>query len=246
MRGISETAMIFLIGTLVMLMITTYTFANRGIDTNSTALDGRWNQNSFIDPQYDTVIYSQSEPQVTEEQVVAYVRDIGGDRLKTRGKVFHEMGVRYDIDPAFGVAVSQKETTLGTNTCQNMSQSCNNFFCMTYNATKSAGIVAEKRWGLDRYWACFENMDAGIEAFYVYIKEKYVLYIHPQINEPQDTISKIGCAPGTGLTEHCYCVGEEEGVPYCHKWLYGQGSVPDIVEKIRNYELEQEPVSISA
>jgi hypothetical protein len=178
-----------------------------------------------------SILYSQAQPRVTEDQIVAYVRNNAGDRLKNSGHIFYKYGAMYNIDPAFGVAVSLKETTLGKDTCQGISQSCNNFFCMMYEAAEPTGLTNGKCTGTDRDWASFESIEKGIEAFYKYIKDQYV-----DSEYDQETIADIGCAPETGRREHCYCWDNERDT-YCQTWVGGSGSVPAFVSEIRNYNL---------
>jgi len=172
----------------------------------------------------DNILFSQASPKVTEEQITAYLQSKAGERLKDKGNAFYTLGSRYNIDPAFGVAVSRIETSLGKNTCGSIPQSCNNFFCMSYDAVRFTGL-SNGACGSSR-WASFESPEKCIEAFFKYIREKYAIAV-----PPQDTISKVSCAPDSGFDSHCYCVGEH--TPYCPNWV---SNVPLFVSEIRNYD----------
>jgi len=121
--------------------------------------------------------------------------------LKSAGNIFYKYGVEYGIDPAFAVAVAQKETSLSTKTCVGISQDCNNFFCMTHDAASITGLST----GDCGLWASFDSVDDGIKAFYIYIKEGYLERSNPQI-----TPAQITCATGSGFTEHCYCTSNPD------------------------------------
>jgi hypothetical protein len=165
-----------------------------------------------------SVIFSRQESKVSAGTLDAYLEKYAGEKLRGKGQAFYDLGVRYDIDPAFAVAVSQKETSLGRQTCQGISQSCNNLFCM--KATGGAGGS-----GACGSWASYGTPEQGIEAFYSLIKTGYV-------DSGQDTIAEIGCAPGSGYSSHCYCW---ENGQYCSSWVGGSAGVPALTEKIVDY-----------
>ncbi len=166
----------------------------------------------------DTVVYSEAYPQVSQSQMVRYLHDYGGEQLKDKGLAFYRLGVQYNTDPAFAVAVSRKETSLGKSTCQQISKDCNNFFCIKDTTGSSpCGI-----------WASYDTPEDSIEAFYrliEYYKER-----------GQDTISEIACGPGSGFShssgDYCYC---EEGGSFCSTWVSGTSSVPAFTAEIRDY-----------
>lgn len=173
-----------------------------------------------------SIIYSQAQPRVTEDQIVAYVRDNGGDRLKNSGHLFYKYGVKYNTDPAFGVAVTLTETTLGKFTCHDVSQSCNNFYCIEKSDKDIQDVCGR--------WQKYDDIDEGVEAFFRLI-EYYK-------KRGQDTISEIGCVPGSGFVagkDYCYCLKEDPPSEYehCQVWAGGSGSVPALVSEIRNYNI---------
>ncbi len=163
----------------------------------------------------ESVIFSEAEPRVTESQIIGYLEEHASAKLKEEGTTFYRLGVKYDIDPAFAVAVSQKETSLGAETCQGISRDCNNYFCVK-------ALSGEPECS---GWARYGSPAESIEAFYRLIKESYV------DRHLQTTISEIGCHPSTGRTTHCYCW--EGG--YCESWVEGSGSVPDLTASVRSY-----------
>ena len=153
----------------------------------------------------DKIVFSQLEDKVTREQIIKYVNMNAGDRLKNKGYLFYDLGLKYDIDPAFAVAVAQMETSLGKATCASISRDCSNLFCIK-------GNNAPDECKLFRDYASYSD---GIEAFYKLIKNNYVA-------NGQDTIAKIACAPGSGFSSHCYCVDEKNTPPYCSNWIDGK------------------------
>jgi hypothetical protein len=163
-----------------------------------------------------TIVFSQVENKVSAGTLDAYLEKNAGEKLKGKGGVFYNLGVKYDIDPAFAVGVAQKETSLGKKTCQGISQGCNNFFCI-----KASGNQADCSG-----WASYSSPEQGIEAFYSLIKTGYV-------SNGQDTIAEIGCAPGSGYSSHCYCTGKAS--PYCTDWVGGSSGVPQLTGNIRDY-----------
>ncbi len=167
----------------------------------------------------ESVIFSQTEPRVSESQITSYLEEYASARLKGEGPTFYRLGMKYDIDPAFAVAVSQKETSLGIKTCNGISPDCNNYFCIRAAAGEPSCSG----------WASYMSPAEGIEAFYRLIEESYVK------KNSQYTISEIGCLPSTGRTTHCYCW--EDG--YCEGWADGRGSVPDLTATIRNHGLAE-------
>jgi hypothetical protein len=166
-----------------------------------------------------TIIFSRLENKVSAGTLEAYLGKYAGAKLRGKGQVFYDLGVRYDIDPAFAVAVSQKETSLSKETCQGISQDCNNFFCIKASGGSGGG-------GSCGSWASYWTPDEGIEAFYLIVKTGYV-------DNGQDTIEEIGCAPGSGYSSHCYCAGDS--TPYCSSWVWGASGVPQLTEDIRSY-----------
>jgi hypothetical protein len=165
-----------------------------------------------------TVVFSHQQNKVSAGTLDAYLEKYAGAKLKGKGQVFYDMGVKYDIDPAFAVAVSQKETSLGKQTCQGISDNCNNFFCIKATGSSGGGACGT--------WASYGSPAQGIEAFYSLIKAGYV-------DSGQDTIGEIGCAQGSGYSSHCYCVGD--ATPYCSSWVGGASGVPQLTENIRSY-----------
>jgi hypothetical protein len=163
-----------------------------------------------------TVVFSQVENPVAPGTLDAYLEKYAGDGLKGKGQAFYDLGVKYDIDPAFAVAVAQKETSLGKKTCQGISLGCNNFFCI-----KASGSQPDCSG-----WARYASPEASIEAFYLLVKKGYV-------DNGQDTIAEIGCAPGSGYSSHCYCAGKV--TPYCAEWVGGASGVPSLTGGIRDY-----------
>jgi hypothetical protein len=106
-------------------------------------------------------------------------------------------------------------------TCSGISKECNNFFCIeAVSGQESCGR-----------WAKYGTVEEGIEAFYSLIRNSYV------DKYGQDTIAEIGCAPGSGVESHCYCVCEHDGCAgvYCPGWVGGYGSVPYHTENIRTW-----------
>lgn len=158
----------------------------------------------------DTIIFSETNPQVTVEQLRSYLEKTD-TVLKDKADKFYELGVWYDIDPAFAIAVARKETSLGKNTCASISRNCNNFFCIKKRGLKSCGE-----------WARYDSVDEGIEDFYRLIDRNYV-------TNDQVTIAAVGCDPDSGFKTHCYCAGAD--TPHCPDW------VPDVMafaEEIRS------------
>ncbi len=200
--------------------------------------DTGFGQNGQVDG--DTpVSYSSLEHKVTEKQLVSYLQDNAGDKLENKGELFYEMGIKYDVDPAFAVGVARKETSLAKDTCQGISQDCNNFFCLKYAAAEFTGLTNGKCEGTDAIWSSFETPEKGIEAFFMYVSEKYI-----NGDPPQDTIAEMGCAPGSGISSHCYCWNDKEQ-KYCEDWVSGKYSVSKYTEDVRSYEVEEnvEPVA---
>lgn len=134
----------------------------------------------------------------SEQQVIEYLQKNAGSQLQNKGGVFYRYGVDNKVDPAFGIAVSQKETTLSKATCSKIPSSCNNFFCMKYEAVAFTGLSTGSCGG--SVWAGFDSADNGIKAFFIYIKTKYI-----EATPQQLTPAQITCAPGSGVTSHCYC-----------------------------------------
>ena len=171
----------------------------------------------------DTIIYSISDPQVTEQQLLDYLQGKVGTRLRGRESDFFTLGKLHDIDPAFAVAVSEVETSLGKAVCKGVRRNCNNFFCITYDAVKFRELSKGKCGETE--WANFETSEKGIEAFFIYINERYVE------NQPsQDSISKIGCGPGSGFDINCYCgmTGTD-----CESWVT---QVTELTDRIRAHQ----------
>ena len=203
---------IFIFFTIVIaIIVATAVLSKKAPEVNKAAGSGGDYQGSYGESS-GSVVFSASYPKVTEKQIVDYLMHNGGPKLKYKGHNFYKYGVRYDIDPAFAVAVSQQETSLGKTTCEGITEDCNNFFCiMAKDGQESCGK-----------WAKYKTPEEGIEAFYKLIRTSYV------DQYGQDTIAEIGCAPETGRTTHCYCW--EGG--YCRPWVQ---NVPQYTMTIRRY-----------
>ncbi|UCD02716.1 MAG: glucosaminidase domain-containing protein [Candidatus Aenigmatarchaeota archaeon] len=168
----------------------------------------------------DNIIFSKLSNKVTQEQLEVYLDSKAGAALRDSADTFYSQGERYDIDPAFAIAVARKETSLSKNTCASIPSECNNFFCIKDVDGDESDICYP--------WARYASPEEGIDAFYRLIKYEY-------IPEGQDTITEIGCHPNSGFDTHCYCVGED--TPYCRDWVMGVYSVPAFTEEIRNYKV---------
>ncbi len=166
----------------------------------------------------ESVIYSELRNQVTQEQIESYLSNHAGTALRDSSETFFTRGERYDIDPAFAVAVSRKETSLGKQTCAGIPPECNNFFCINETDSDENDICYP--------WAHYGSPEEAIDAFYRLIKYEYV-------TNGQDTISEIGCHPDSGFRSHCYCLGESTA--HCPDWVSGDYSVPVFTEEIRTY-----------
>lgn len=167
------------------------------------------NSNNGHDPLPDTVIFSLTEPQVTEEQIISYLNKHGSGALKNYGKSIFTMGSFYNIDPAFAAAVAKKETYFGNVRCKDAPSKCNNFFCIDYDDIKSSDLVKGECGNSE--WAEFETVEKGIEAFYYLIQEKYI-----GNNPSQDTVSKIACIEDVQFARNCYC--DMTGTD-CQEWV---------------------------
>ena len=173
----------------------------------------------------DTVIFSLTEPKVTDTQILGYLQGKVHSRLRGRESKFFELGLMHDIDPAFAVAVSEKETSLGRATCKGVTRNCYNFFCLKHDDVKLTGLSRGKCAKTE--WAHFETAEDGIEAFFLHVNGEYI-----DKNPSQDTISKIGCGPDSGFGINCYCTMTGSD---CGQWV---SQVTALTEQIRSYALE--------
>ncbi len=108
-----------------------------------------------------TVIWSQmSGYSLTVEQVRAYLKqNTAGTKLENQGDTFYNLGLRYDIDPAFAVAVAMHESGYGTS---DKARNQNNFFGLTLPGGETAGFRT------------YSTPEEGIEDFYSRIKNNYI------------------------------------------------------------------------
>lgn len=155
----------------------------------------------------DTVIFSLSQPEVSENRLEEYLEGNAGVSLAGEAGTFYAYGMMHDIDPAFAVAVAKVETDLGRAGCGGSPAGCNNHFCLLYDEVRFTKLSKGKCGSTE--FASFSGAKESIEAFFMYIEEKYV-----DKRDSQDTISKIGCIEDS-WAGNCYCTfsGSE-----CGKW----------------------------
>jgi len=163
----------------------------------------------------ESVVWSQSRDSgrtLTAAIIDTYLKSNAQGTLRNQAQVFYDMGVKYDIDPAFAVAVAMVESGKGTSSAAINS---NNYFGIMQNgATRS-----------------FATPQENIEYFYNMIKTDYV----ERNTHSQDTPRKIVCFDSgiyDGSLGHCYCTREPnmpEGTG-CPNWLQ---NVPEYRSAVR-------------
>jgi beta-N-acetylglucosaminidase len=105
---------------------------------------------------------------------------------------FYDLGVRYDIDPAFVVAVAALESGWGSSP---IASDCKNVFNINY----VSGGAYSSCTGHSRY-VQYLSYQQGIDVFCdSLIMETYVK------KHNQKTPAQITCATWSGVTDHCYC-----------------------------------------
>ncbi|MCX6818021.1 MAG: glucosaminidase domain-containing protein [Candidatus Aenigmarchaeota archaeon] len=115
---------------------------------------------------------------------------------------FYSACVSSNIDPAFAVAVAQAETQIGKTGTGTKEEGYNLF------GIKSSGQFVK-----------YSKPEESIDAFCKLIRSEYV-------NNGQNTVDRIGCAPASGYETHCYCW---ENGP-CSNWLT---NIPSIRSQVQ-------------
>jgi D-alanyl-D-alanine carboxypeptidase/Mannosyl-glycoprotein endo-beta-N-acetylglucosaminidase len=122
---------------------------------------------------------------LTQEIIDNYLKTNAKNQLANQAGPFFTLGQKYNIDPAFAVAVAMHESRKGTDS---KAKDYNNYFGITVSGEGTG-------------YREFSTPSEGIEHFYKTIRQNYV------DQYSQDTPDKIACAQGSGFTDHCYVVG---------------------------------------
>jgi len=167
--------------------------------------------NDVLDRPDDTIIFDAAPQKVTESQLVDYLYQNGAVKLRETGAIFHRNGRRFNIDPAFAVAVAKVETALGMGNCDDRMSivtwnGCNNFFCLEYDSRVFMDEGDGQCSGTK--WASFGSVERGITAFFEYIDIRYL-----RSSPSQDSVSKVGCQSDS--FSRCYCDSSGKG---CGSW----------------------------
>ena len=188
----------------VVLSVILYTYSTKKVGADSPFhLEG--------DQPEDTVIFDAAPQKINGNQIENYLFQNGGIKLREAGETFYQNGRRFNIDPAFALALAKTETGLGMGMCDDRIgittwQACNNFFCLEYDSRifKETGDGQCSR----TKWASFSSMERGITAFYQYIDIRYLRSL-----PSQNTVSAIGCTSASYTRCYCKTSGED-----CKTW----------------------------
>jgi murein DD-endopeptidase MepM/ murein hydrolase activator NlpD len=157
---------------------------------------------------------------ITIQKLESYLKDKSPSNSpfktnpQTWAAYFYNLGVEYDIDPAFGLAVAIHESGWGRS---QIARNKKNLF----NINGTGGFKQ------------YENYEQGIKDFYKLIKEEYV----PR-NPPQKTPASLICFVNgayqkSAFNNHCYCASEQGVDPSrgCPSWY---SDVPRLRKEIQN------------
>ncbi|MBI4170813.1 MAG: D-alanyl-D-alanine carboxypeptidase family protein [Candidatus Aenigmarchaeota archaeon] len=130
---------------------------------------------------------------LTQNILQAYLQANARGMLAQQANVFFTLGQKYNIDPAFAVAVAMHESDKGQS---NLARKQNNYFGITEPGGEMQGFRS------------YSTPQQAIEAFYRLIKNDYITNCKGA--ECQNTPNNIACGTGSVFTDadkHCYVVG---------------------------------------
>ncbi len=159
--------------------------------------------------------------EVIDTELLEYLKTIPGADLnldltnrKAFAIAFYNLGIKYDIDPAFGLAVAIQESGWATDA---KAQQNKNLFGISVN-----GVLKN-----------YPSYEAGIEDFYKKIRDEYVSK-NPVQKTPASIICFVnGAYQPNSFPNHCYCEKEKDrpASEGCVSWF---SDVPSLRKRIQN------------
>jgi hypothetical protein len=156
-------------------------------------------------------------PSITREQTLAAVR---GTPLEGIGNQIYDLGLKYNVDPAFALSIARNESNYGATPMQAQN---NNVWDIS-NAAYGGTAVPGSRWGQ------YPDKATAAEAFYRLIVGEY----YPR---GQTTVGSVMWGPG-GSQQHAYAPLSENSAEYPTRLLntmrgYGSASAGEPVRATR-------------
>jgi len=143
-------------------------------------------------------------PTISRAQAEAVVK---GTPLEGIGGTIWDMGVKYNVDPAFALSVAKNESAYGDPNIAPMQNQSNNIWDISGGAY---GGTPGGRWGH------YATKEAGAEAFYKLITSEY----YPKA---QDTVGSVMWGP-QGSQQHAYAPLSENSSQYPQRLIDTMGN----------------------
>ena len=143
-------------------------------------------------------------PTISRAQAEAVVK---GTPLEGIGGTIWDMGVKYNVDPAFALSVAKNESAYGDPNVAPMQNQSNNIWDISGGAY---GGTPGGRWGH------YATKEAGAEAFYKLITTEY----YPKA---QDTVGSVMWGP-QGSQQHAYAPLSENSSQYPQRLIDTMGN----------------------